>query len=1280
MPDQNATGNLLPAQHRMWTHDDLTAPESHVVAAYEIDADLDAADVERALTAVVRRQEALRTYFRVLDGDPVRLVARGVVAAVAAADLSALAEPERSAEVARRLAADARTPLTPTAAPLFRVSVLRLDKGHVVLSLVLHRLIADDFCPGILLAELWDAHTRPQAERLPLARMTDLVTAGWAALRAEPDDEVREEDDPGAVLVAGAAVLLGRLTGDAEVAAGVLTARRELPGTSRLIAPLAVPRVVRVGLADDPTVGTVLQRVRAGLAVAGGGRPAVMAVLDDGEPLPPEVRPIAIGHAGPPTVRGTRTQGKWHLRLDHDGTGLGPVSADRLGARLLTVLEGMAATPDEAVSRLPILPDAERRLLLDDWATGPAAPAPAGHVHELVRATAERQPMAVAVRSDGHELTYQDLDGRADRLAHALRSRGIGPESRVAICLPRGPDLLVALLAVLKAGAAYVPLDPGHPPGRLAFMIADSGADLVLTSTGPAERLPASPSRTVVLDRVREWIDGFPATNPAVATHPDNLAYILYTSGSTGVPKGVMVPHGGLANYVRWAVEAYEAGAGGGSTLHSSIAFDLTVTSIYPALAAGGTVTVVREDAGPAALAEAVREGGHSLVKLTPAHLELLCDHFAQTGTDGDAADLTRRLVVGGEALPGQTLRRWAGHSPGTLVVNEYGPTETVVGCCAYEVAAGDAPAGPVPIGRPVAGTRLYVLDGSLRPTPAGLPGELYVAGAGVARGYLGRPGLTAERFLPDPYGPTPGARMYRTGDLVRHLPDGTLDYLGRTDHQVKVRGHRIEPGEIEATLLRHRNVRAAVVVVREDRPGDRRLVAYVVPRADPAPTDEQLAAHLGRTLPAAMLPAHYVPLPALPLTGNGKVDRAALPALPGSGPQSGAPGRALAVAGAEDLVADAAVEDDLTPAGLPVADLLTPRRIFITGVTGFLGAFLADELLRTGEAVLHCLVRAADPDQAYQRVERTMREYGIWDESYRDRIVAEPGTLEEPRFGLPERRFDELAELVDVIYHCGAKVNFVHPYLSLRRANVLGTKEVLRLACRTRVKAVHHMSTIDVFGHHTDRLIAEDDTVEPGDVTGGYAQTKWVAERLVTTLGERGLPVVVYRPWIVLGHSRTGAAHTTDYTCVLVKGCIQLGAGPEQDMALNFMPVDYAARAVVHLSRRPESFGGVFHLANPATTALGDVWEWVKAFGYRFEVVPFEEWRLRLRDVGEDNALYPVLPLIGDEPGEDAPRIGTANTDAALAGTGIACPPIDQDMGRLVLAWLARAGFIEEP
>ncbi|HEX8868960.1 MAG TPA: amino acid adenylation domain-containing protein, partial [Lentzea sp.] len=721
----------------------------------------------------------------------------------------------------------------------------------------------------------------------------------------------------------------------------------------------------------------------------------------------------------------------------------------------------------------------------------------------LVEAAARDHPEAVAVRCHDEELTFRELDERANRLANALRARGVRVEDRVAVCLDRGLDLPVALLGVLKAGAAYLPLDPANPPGRLAFLVADGGARQLVTSPDLASRVPVLPRKRLLLD----GLDSYPATKPDVEVHRDNLAYVLHTSGSTGVPKGVGVTHGGFSNYVSWAQKAYELDQGSGSPLHSSIGFDLTVTSLFPALAAGRTVTLT--DADVTGLARVLSTGGQSLVKLTPAHLDLLGALLAPE----ELAGATRRLVVGGEALSGQTLRAWTDHAPDTLVVNEYGPTETVVGCCVHEVAAADAPPGPVPIGRPIDNTTLHVLDDTLRPVPIGERGELFIGGAGVARGYLGRPGLTAERFIPDPA--EPGERLYRTGDEVRYRSDGVLEYLGRADDQVKVRGHRIEPGEIEMTLVRHPGVSAVAVIVREDVPGDRRLVAYYVPAGDPP---DDLADFLRRTLPEYMVPAHYVELPELPLTRNGKVDRAALPA-PGA---------------KTDFERDAVLDPDITPAGLPRADVLHPRHVLLTGATGYLGAFLLAELLQTN--TVHCLVRADDEQAARQRVETCLRDYQLWHDDFRDRVEVVRGRLDQPKLGLDDDTYDRLARDVDVIYHCGALVNFVFPYAALRQANVLGTKEILRLACTTKAKAVHHMSTLDVLMHGSERDVREDTVIPPSEVVGGYDQSKWVAEQLVAAAGKRGLPVVRYRPGAMLGHSRTGVANPSDYSCVLVK------------------------------------------------------------------------------------------------------------------------------------------------
>jgi amino acid adenylation domain-containing protein len=437
--------------------------------------------------------------------------------------------------------------------------------------------------------------------------------------------------------------------------------------------------------------------------------------------------------------------------------------------------------------------------------------------------------------------------------------------------------MVVALLAVLRAGGAYVPLDPTYPRERLGFMIADAGLAVLLTREALAASLPAGGARVLCLeDEMGEEGEG-DLRESGVA--PENLAYVIYTSGSTGWPKGVMVPHRGVVHYLSWCLRAYGLAAGERVPVHSSLSFDLTVTALLAPLVAGARVELLPEGAGVEGLAAALRSGpGFGLVKLTPAHLQAL----AQLIPAAEAAGRCRALIVGGESLLAEHAAFWRQHAPGTRLINEYGPTETVVGCCTYEIPSGGAPrteSGSVPIGRAIQNTRLHLLDARLRPVPLGVVGELYVGGAGVARGYLGRPERTAAVFVPDPWSDQPGGRLYRTGDLARHLPEGDLEFLGRRDDQVKVRGYRIELGEIEAALLGHPAVAEAAVLAREDEPGDRRLVAYVVGRGGEAPEPGELLRHLRQRLPDYMLPAAFVALPALPWTANGKVDRRALPA-----------------------------------------------------------------------------------------------------------------------------------------------------------------------------------------------------------------------------------------------------------------------------------------------------------------------------------------------------------------------------------------------------------------
>ena len=544
-----------------------------------------------------------------------------------------------------------------------------------------------------------------------------------------------------------------------------------------------------------------------------------------------------------------------HLQLDYDPTLFDTSTIERIIDQLDILLNGLVAAPESTVGELPMLTGAQRHQLLHAC-NDTAHDLPAGILPELFEAQVARTPDATALISQNTQLSYAQLNTQANRLAHKLIADGVGPECRVAVVLPPTVELVIALWAVLKAGAAYLPVDPDLPAERITFMCRDAAVVAViddpLAVADTADYPETSPTDT---DRVQ-------------ALCPLNPAYVIYTSGSTGKPKGVVVSHHSLRNYLMWATQAYPSLCDE-TILHSSVAFDLAVTTLYGPLLVGGCVqiTELNEDSlDPVVLAPC------AFLKATPSHLTLLKDL-------PDAFSPTGDLVIGGEQLLGEVLQPWRLAHPHVTVINEYGPTETTVGCMEYRIEPGaQVPAGPVPIGHPTWNTQLYVLDDTLRLVPQGAPGELCIAGSGLARGYLNRPGLTAQRFVACPIG-APGSRMYRTGDRVRWGANGNLEFLGRADDQVKIRGYRIEPGEIEAALLTHPLVDATAVIARQDQPHITRLVAYLVPTAGAVLDLDGLPAYLAATLPHYMIPTAFVTLAALPLTANGKLDRHALPA-----------------------------------------------------------------------------------------------------------------------------------------------------------------------------------------------------------------------------------------------------------------------------------------------------------------------------------------------------------------------------------------------------------------
>ena len=471
-------------------------------------------------------------------------------------------------------------------------------------------------------------------------------------------------------------------------------------------------------------------------------------------------------------------------------------------------------------------------------------------------------------------LPYRLLNEKANQLAHFLKELRIGPDVPVAICMSRSQDLVIAVIGVLKAGGAYVPIDPSYPKERIGFMLKDSAVPVLITDQEFGESFSASDLRVISLDNQWDKIVQYPNKNLVTDVHPTNLAYIIYTSGSTGVPKGTLITHGGVVNYLSWCITHYAVARGSGAPINSSIAFDATVTSFFAPLLTGKKVVLLPEKEEIESLAEVLLSRQQfSLVKITPAHLEILRHLFADQELDGQ----TNCFVIGGEALSAATIELWRKRARSTRLINEYGPTETVVGCCTYEIRSSEYSGDDVPIGRPIANTQMYILDQHMQPVPIGVCGEIYIGGAGVARGYLNRVDLTEQRFVQNPFSKDPRARLYKTGDLGRYLSDGNIVFLGRIDHQVKIRGYRIELGEIESALAKHSLVQQASVVARADNGGDKRLVAYVVTKGAEASVNE-LRSYLGEKLPEYMTPSVFVFMEGLPLTTNGKIDRAALP------------------------------------------------------------------------------------------------------------------------------------------------------------------------------------------------------------------------------------------------------------------------------------------------------------------------------------------------------------------------------------------------------------------
>jgi len=989
---------------------------------------------------------------------------------------------------------------------------------------------------------------------------------------------------------------------------------------------------------------------------------------------------------------------------------------------------------------------------------------PAARLHELFEQQAAATPEATAATSLDAEISYQELDEWANRLARRLLSEGAAPETPVAVIAERCIETVVSLLAVLKAGAAYVPIDPANPPARFHYLMRDSGARLLLAPDRLGGATPQGEWTVVLSDRAA--VAGESPLRPDGGAAPDNAAYVIYTSGSTGEPKGVVVTHRQIVHSTLALTELGRP-APACFLLLISFSFDANAVGLYWTLASGGQVVIPAQDELRDIRALRALAARHRVTHLdcTPALYSLIL------GDDPAPLSTLRCAIVGGEACHRELIDHHYELLPGCLLVNNYGPTETTVWATTATLATGD-PASAVPIGVPAPRTRAYVLSDGLQPVSDTGVGELYIAGAGVARGYYGRPGLTAGSFLPDPLATEPGARMYRTGDRARRLPGGSLEFCGRVDHQVKVRGYRIELGEVEQALLAHPDVAAVTADVRS-MGGTAVLAAWIEPPRGVAPDLDDVKKHLGSRLPGHMVPSRLLVADEIPRNVAGKVDKTQL-SLPAelASPDGGRPltpletevaelvtdilgvapsgpdddifdlgatslhmsrlllavwsrfqvsvmlhnlfqlptvagiaqmvdlGRRRELTGAvqtwtfDQLAAAGVLDDAIRADGLPESRWQEPREIFLTGGTGYLGAFLAKELAERTSATIWCLVRAGSEEAGLSRLRATMQRYLIWDEALEGRLRPVLGDLAAPRLGLSPEKFADLGRTIDVIFHSGALVNFLYPYSEVKAPNVDGTEEVLRLATTGTLKAVHHVSTIDVWlDTEHPRPFLEEQRIVPRHVPEGYARSKLVAEELVHLARARGVPCSIYRPGMMVSHTLTGATQLNDFLLIEIKGLLEFGVVPDVHYMFDAVPVDYASRAIAHIAFQAASLGRNYHLWNLRPVNVEQVFEWIRSFGYTLDPASFEDVIQHLATIDQHNAIFPLIPLFLDEENRLMPdtfdpeivastdlRSECANTLEGLAGSGIECPPMSEDLAHRCFRYLVDVGFLPDP
>ena len=953
------TAPLSFAQQQIWLHAQLVPeiPIYNEPVTIHRHGRLEVAVLERTLTEIIRRHEAWRTNFVLMNGEPVQVIQPAKPFSLRVIDLRHLPAADREAEAKRLAVEDSLKLFQLSEGPLFRALLVHLTDNEHRLILTLHHIIFDGYSIyRVLLPEvatLYEAFSKGKESPLPELPTQYRAFGSWERdwllssghlasqlaywrkqlggdlpVQQLPSDRPRPavQSFRGAIhpviipkelsdalkllsrreggtlfmgLIAAFAVLLHRYSFSEDLPIGTVSSGRKRSELEGLLGYFLNLVVLRNDLSGDPSFRQLVRRTR---------EVALDALSNDDAPFTHVVSELHPNRSlsfnplfqvlltlEPPvpdsqdgwTVALTQSEvdtgySKLDLCLELDERPAGLIgrfkystdlfdaeTISHMAGHFITLLRSIVANPGLPISQLDMLGAAEREQLCHEWSGAKSEPAPEVCVHQLFTAQVERAPEDIALIDENSQLSYRELDEKSNQLAALLQQRGVGPEAAVGIYLEPSWEMAASILAVLKAGGACVPLDPSYPSERHGYVLSDSHVKCLLTHSRLRSQPPANGAEVIYVDRIAWDRLASGALNSSV--RPDNLVYLIYTSGSTGRPKGVQITHANLVHSTR-ARSLYYGADAGRFLLLSSFSFDSSLAGIFGTLCQGGTLVMTPGPVQSNLMRLAGLVERHKITHLlcVPSLYSLLLEQAKD-----EQLDTLRVVIVAGEACPGELAEQHFEVLQQTDLYNEYGPTEATVWSTVYRVNPDDLDS--VPIGRPIPNARVYVLDPRMNPVPVGVPGELFVGGAGVARGYLNQPAETREKFVLDIFSDTPGARLYKTGDLVRYLPDGNLEFLGRLDHQVKIRGLRIELEEIEARILEHKNVRQAVVTLREDPLSEAELVAYVVPAVPDDFEAEELRHFLAKKLPEAMVPSTVVMLEKLPLMANGKVNRQAL-------------------------------------------------------------------------------------------------------------------------------------------------------------------------------------------------------------------------------------------------------------------------------------------------------------------------------------------------------------------------------------------------------------------